>query len=188
MSLTGSRNTLIGYGAVLPNPGADNQVVVGSAADTVYIGGAAGLVVNQATGVQLPAAGPLIVNLSAGSVGLPLVSSGADNPPRWQPTPVTVTASTYLIPSAPVAGLYVVNHPGGLTTFTLPALSADSSFIGNCLVIKAITAATVTVAGPGTITQGIDPVSSISMSAGDVAEFISSATTWYIVSQNREFS
>jgi len=184
MSLTGSRNTLIGYGAVLPNPGADNQVVVGSAADTVYIGGTAGLIVNQATGVQLPAAGPLIVNFSEGSAGLPLVSNGPDLPPYWQPIPVTVRSTTTI--NSPVAGLYVINSLDHVV-LTLPALGAGSSFIGNSLVIKARSSATINVAGSGTITQGIGPVSSISMSAGDVAEFISSATTWYIVSQNRAF-
>lgn len=185
MSLTGSHNTLIGYGAVLPNPGADNQVVVGSAADTVYIGGSAGLIVNQATGVQLPAAGPLIVNFSEGSAGLPLVSNGPNLPPYWQPTPVTVGSTSSI--SSPVAGLYVIFAPNPVV-LTLPALGAGSSFIGNSLVIKARSNATINVAESGTITQGFTPVSSISMIAGDVAEFISSATTWYIVSQNREFS
>lgn len=67
MSISGSYNVVLGSNAAVPNPAASNQIAIGSAAATTYIGGpnalicsSTGLVMDAAT--TLTVCGPAVVH------------------------------------------------------------------------------------------------------------------------------
>ena len=89
MSITGSYNTLLGHGAILPNTAQSNQIAVGSAAATTYIGGPNSLVCSSTGLFMDPAAaltvcGPAAVygKLTAGAIQMKgeLQTGGAGSP------------------------------------------------------------------------------------------------------------
>ncbi|MEI6053496.1 MAG: hypothetical protein WCQ44_12400, partial [Opitutaceae bacterium] len=83
MSIAGSKNTLLGYGSVLPNPAASNQIVIGTALETTHFGGTGGVIVS-ASALSLSGNTSLTVSGNAGQAGQYLVSGGA-SAPYWGP-------------------------------------------------------------------------------------------------------
>jgi hypothetical protein len=85
MSINGNYNVLLGAGAQLPSAAASHQIVLGSSADTVYLGGAgtssAGGVIINSAGVTLSGVATFTVSGKTGALGQALTSAGAGRRP-----------------------------------------------------------------------------------------------------------
>lgn len=86
MSITGSRNTLLGYGAALPDTLASNQIVIGTQNETTFIGGGllGGLTISGSS-LTLVGNTTLTVSGNAGISGQFLISGGQSQPPLLGP-------------------------------------------------------------------------------------------------------
>jgi hypothetical protein len=81
MSIGGDYNIIIGSGSQLPIPNNDHQIVLGTSADTVYLGGAGtsstGGVIVKNTGITLSGVATFTVSGQIGVLGQALTSGGA---------------------------------------------------------------------------------------------------------------
>ena len=183
MSIAGSKNTLLGYGAVLPNPAASNQIVIGTASETTHFGGTGGLIVS-ASALTLSGNTSLTVSGNAGQAGQYLVSGGA-NAPYWGPKLPQLITNDYTLQN-PLSSMYTLSGPatdtGSYKTFTLP-----TGFAGASVSLKVIDSVSGIVAGSIVNLNQTSVIASLLMSPGDCGQYMSNGTNWYVVSANEEF-
>ena len=181
MSITGSKNTLLGYGAVLPNPAASNQIVIGTASETTHFGGTGGLIVS-ASALTLSGNTSLTVSGNAGQAGQYLVSGGA-NAPYWGPAATKIITSDYTL-QQPLSTLYELNGPGPANVnFTLP-----TGFDGASIAVKVINTVSGTINGNIVDSGLLTTLSFVYMSPGDEGQFISNGSNWYVFGSNQSFA
>lgn len=190
MSINGNYNVLLGAGAQLPSEAGSHQIVLGSSADTVYLGGAGassdgGVIINSA-GVTLSGVATFTVSGKTGALGQALTSAGAGAAPYWGP-PLPrelASAGTPLTLAAPLASLYTVT--GAIPwALTLP-LPAQATGTGTWLKNMANQDGTV---GSGVVTLGAtEPTKVVTMASGDGGYFESDGATWWVLSANRVFT
>ena len=185
MSIAGSKNTLLGYGAVLPNPAASNQIVIGTASETTHFGGTStgGLIVS-ANALTLSGNTSLTVSGNAGQAGQYLVSDGA-NASYWGPKLPQLITNDYTLQN-PLSSMYTLSGPatdtGSYKTFTLP-----TGFAGASVSLKVIDSVSGIVAGSIVNLNQTSVSASLLMSPGDCGQYTSNGTNWYVVSANEEF-
>ena len=124
-------------GVTGPTTPAGNPIVLGSASDTVYMGGAGGatptgITVTQ-TALSICGNTSLIIGGGAGSLGQAFSASGGSC--YWGPSG-PVTGQTTMV--APYSGLYVLTTGG---------LQLSSGYTGQTIRIKNATATTQTLTG-----------------------------------------
>ena len=141
MSISGSYNVVLGSNAAVPNPAASNQIAIGSAAATTYIGGpnalicsSTGLVMDAAT--TLTVCGPAVVHGkltasailmtgelqtggggagSPGAAGSLLVSAGPGAPPAWQVVVPGVTSVSGYTSTFTALGAFTPTAPATIS-------------------------------------------------------------------------
>ncbi|NBQ70426.1 MAG: hypothetical protein EBU46_16985, partial [Nitrosomonadaceae bacterium] len=189
MSITGSNNVLLGSGAQLPSAAGSHQIVLGAAADTVYLGGAgtssAGGVIIGAAGVTLSGVATFTVSGQTGALGQALTSGGAAAAPYWGPPlpQALASADTPLALAAPLAGLYSVTG-GTAWALSLP-LPAQATGTGTWL--KSMASAAGTVGGPVVTLGATAPTTVVTMAPGDGGYFESDGAAWWVLSANQAF-
>ena len=180
MSITGSKNTLLGYGAALPNPAASNQIVIGSQNATTYIGGGVtGGITISGSSLTLVGNTALTVSGNAGISGQFLVSGGAGSAPYWGPAlPGQLTGTSWTLAN-PLSNLYTVQG-SGTNSWNL-ALPDPATVDGTQLWVKNMASASGAVS-PSIVNQGSTgaPTSNVIMMQGDSASFLSDGTSWYV--------
>jgi len=176
---------LLGAGAVASlSTGGDNEVVLGGAADTVFMGGASG-VSFAANGITLGPTTELRLGSSAGTPWQVLRSGGPGAPPAWSPAaPVALAAAGSLLAiQPPLASQYTV---AGTSPWRL-ALPSPSATPYEGVWINANTAGSIgwvvaTVGAPS-------PSTRVNMAAGDSGYFMSDgASAWWAMYANRALS
>jgi len=177
MSIAGSKNTLIGYGASLPNPSASNQIVLGTQNETVYLGGAA-IMINSSA-LTLSGNTALTVSGKPGTAGQYLVSNG-NNTPYWgPPNPQTLlTANSPLSIVAPLSNMYTIS---GSTSWTLsmPTVTTGNIWFKN----MATTSGTITA--PSIVPLGSNQVvTSLPISTNESSYLTYNGTSWYELSNS----
>jgi len=122
------RNVLIGYGAALPEGVTHDAVVLGSAASTVYLGGAA--VSASAAALTLGGSTTLVAGGSAGTAGQILQSTGTGV--QWAAATAAVTAARTFTADETVSSSYSVYVYAGMATatLTLPAVGTSPTLVG----------------------------------------------------------
>jgi hypothetical protein len=204
MSIAGNFNVLVGKDARLPMPGRDNQIVIGTSGETIYLGGAgvssAGGVIVAASGITLSGTAVLTVSGNAGVLGQVLTSDGAASAPYWgPPLPVTlltsVGSSNAFVPRVPLASLYTVSGatpgPTALNANWSLTLPAPSSATGTGVWLKNAASASGTVATAGTAVVnlgGVEPHAAVVMQQGNSGLFQSDGTLWIVQSANTTFA
>jgi len=188
MSITGSYNTLIGSGATLPSPTTSNAFVLGTAANTVYMGGAQGGTTGVAvssTAITLKGSTALVVG-SAGLTGQTLLSGGPNAPPYWSPSPVTLEASPLdLTATTKPPSILILSNTGSAFMLYLPA----ANVLPNAqITIKNVSATqVVTVTSRSGVSNIVDlnattTTGSINIAAGASSLIASNGISWYVLS------
>ena len=190
MSINGNYNVLLGAGAQLPSAAGSHQIVLGSGADTVYLGGAgassAGGVIINSAGVTLSGVATFTVSGQTGALGQALTSAGAGAAPYWGPPLPRALASdgTPLALAAPLASLYSVT---GVTPWAL-SLPSPAQATGTGTWLKNMANQDGTV-GSGVVTLGAtEPTTVVTMAPGDSGYFESDGVTWWVLSANQAFT
>ena len=161
--------TIIGNGATLP-PGAQNKIMLGSPASTLYAAGPLGVTCTN-TAFTIPSAVGLSVDSSLGATGQVLTSAGTNLGLTWSgPIARTITATGAL--AAPLASLYV--STGGAHTATLPA-SAN----GITVYFKNLATGALTIASTGPIyARGTLSNAPIVVPVGGQVGLVNDGTNW----------
>jgi len=182
MALSGSKNTLIGYGAVLPSNSASNQIVIGTQNETVYFGGAGnsnggGLFINS-TALSLSGNTSLTVSGKSGSVGQYLVSNGPSAAPYWGPPNPRQFTSDFTV-AQPISSLYVLeNNANPSVLFKLPAPMASQAPI---YVKNNTNTSALTVSGLNLIAQGTTNVTASGiLGFGGSLQCMSDGYNWFV--------
>ena len=183
----GSYNVLIGHGANVPTGKSDNNIVLGTAAETVYMGGAqngTGVLISSGA-LTLNSATTLVAGGSAGSQGQTLLSGGSGAAPYWCPASVTITAATYTVPSKPAA-FYIVGAAAPAVTISLPTgltngfITIKNYSANICTVQTDGVASTIVALGATT------PSATATIASGASAQLASVVTggntLWYVIS------
>ena len=190
MSINGNYNVLLGAGARLPSEAGSHQIVLGSSADTVYLGGAgtssAGGVIINSAGVTLSGVATFTVSGKTGALGQALTSAGAGAAPYWGPPLPRALASdgTPLTLTAPLASIYTVTGaiPWALT-LPPPALAT-----GTGTWLKSMTAGFSGTVGGNVVSLGeVAPATNVTMVGGDGGYFESDGVAWWVLSANQRF-
>ena len=181
----GNNNVLIGKGVTVPVGKSDNSIVLGTAAETVYMGGA-----QSGTGVQissgaltLNSATTLVVSSSAGAQGQALLSGGSAASPYWSPAPVTITSTPYSVPSKPAA-FYIISDSAPAVTVSLPnglsnGFITIKNYSANMCTVQTISPASIVQLGAtglsvsGPIASGASAQLASVVTGGD--------TIWYVI-------
>ena len=180
-TIAGSRNTLLGYGAALPNAAASNQIVIGTQAETTYIAtGAGGGVVISQSALTLSGNTALTVSGNAGTAGQYMVSGGTGQAPYWGPkAPQSLTGVSWTLAN-PLSNLYTIQG-SGTNSWNL-ALPGPAAAAGSSIWVKNMASASGAVS-PSIVNQdSTDVVSNVMMLQGDSASFLSDGASWYVVS------
>lgn len=190
MSITGSYNTLIGSGATLPVGKSDHSFVLGSAANTVYMGGAqggtTGVAVSSAS-ITLQGSTALVVG-SAGATGQTLLSGGPGAPPYWSPSPVTSEASPLdLTATTKPPSILILSNTGSAFMLYLPVASALPNAQLTIKNASATQLVTVTNRSNAPVITIVDlnattTTGSINIAAGVSSMIASNGTSWYVLS------
>ena len=182
MALSGSKNTLIGYGAALPSNSASNQIVIGTAAETVYFGGAgnsggSGLFINSSS-LTLSGNTALTVSGKVGAAGQYLVSNGPSAAPYWGPPNPRQFTSDFTV-AQPISSLYVLeNNANPAVLFKLPAPMASQAPI---YVKNNTNTSALTVSGLNLIAQGTTNVTASGIIGfGGSLQCMSDGYNWYV--------
>ena len=179
MSLTGSRNTVIGNGARPPTTNASDTVSVGSSSSHVYLAGATDAQGVSCTNSALYLTGTsLNIGGSTGTAGQVVTSTGTGI--QWGSAQTSVAVNADLSPAAPLAPLYVCNSAGyAPVTLTLPAPSTAAGAIVQVKNLapnapfKATSTAQVVPSG-GTTASDPDP-----LGTGGNCTLACDGTSWY---------
>lgn len=184
-TVPGSYNVLIGNGVTVPVSKPDNNIVLGTATETVYMGGA-----QSGTGVQissgaltLNSATTLVVSSSAGSQGQALLSGGSAASPYWCPAPVTITTTPYTVESKPAA-FYIIGTAAPAVTVSLPnglsnGFITIKNYSANLCTVQTISPASIVKLGAtglsvsGPIASGASAQLASVVTGGD--------TIWYVI-------
>ena len=182
MALSGSKNALIGYGAALPSNSASNQIVIGTAAETVYFGGAgnsggSGLFINSSS-LTLSGNTALTVSGKVGAAGQYLVSNGPSAAPYWGPPNPRQFTSDFTV-AQPISSLYVLeNNANPAVLFKLPAPMASQAPI---YVKNNTNTSALTVSGLNLIAQGTTNVTASGIIGfGGSLQCMSDGYNWYV--------
>ena len=188
MSITGSRNTLLGYGTALPDTLASNQIVIGTQNETTFIGGGllGGLTISGSS-LTLVGNTSLTVSGNAGISGQFLISGGQSQAPYWGPKFPQLIMDNYTL-SQPISNLYTLsgptaNSPSEYKIFTLPP-----GFAGASTSLKIIDSVSGKVSGSIINLNAITPVTGVIMSPGDSGTYVSDGTNWFITQANESFT
>lgn len=179
--MLGSYNTLIGRGASLPASVSSNAFVLGSAATTVYMGGAqsgqSGIAVSGA-GLTFYGAASIAVGAApaVGQRGQTLMSGGAGAAPYWSPAPVTLTSSYTVV--SPVASLYIVAN----NTVTPITVSLPTGFPNAQIDVKNMSEYTCTLSGQIVALNATSSSTSALVPSGASSQLASDGPLWYVVS------
>ena len=182
MSISGNNNVLLGAGAALPTGVTSNAVVLGSAASTVYLGGAAvsasPTTLALAAGVRLQAgANPGVENQVLKSTGSSIqwanAAIAANSSYQSNPWNVQAGYTTYVVPS----NATVTPTP----TLTLPAANT-TALIGVLLSVKNVSLVPLTISGTGLVAvNSRDVISSASIGSGGSCSLASDGTNWFML-------
>lgn len=176
--MAASYNTLIGANAGLPPGVTSHAFVLGSAAESVYMGGAQGGgtgVLVTSSGLSLLGAAGISLSGSAGAPGQTLLSGGPAAAPYWSPAPVTLTASAALGPRP--APFYIIAADSPAITISLPSglPNAEVSF-------KNMSSYDCTLSGAVVPLYAFASVSSDRVTAsGGSALYASDGSLWYAI-------
>ena len=183
MSITGSKNTVIGYGASLPNPNASNQIVLGTQNETVYLGGAGntgggGIIINSSA-LTLSGNTTLTVSGKPGIAGQYFVSNG-NNTPYWgPPNPQTLlSANTPLSIVAPLSNMYIIS---GSTNWelTMPTVTTGNIWFKNMATTSGtINASSIVRLGSNQV------VTSLPIATNESSYLTYTGNSWYELSNS----
>jgi len=180
MSITGSYNTLLGPGAVLPSPAGNHQFVVGGPLITTYFA-YSGESVATASGILFSANSFVIggrtalsaSGASTGAAGDALYSAGANAPPYWAAAPAAGTAVRFGTSTAPALASVYTATAAGLTLTLPPPLSGAKT------IVKNMSAGALTVVAPVVPVSTTAVVANITIGTGAAAGLIADSATWY---------
>ena len=188
-TIAGSKNTLLGYGAALPNAAASNQIVIGTQAETTYIAtGAGGGVIISQSALTLSGNTSLTVSGNAGTAGQYMVSGGTGQAPYWGPkAPQSLTGVNWTL-AKPLSNLYTVQGDGNVEHQWSLTLPTAASAAGSSIWLKNMATASGTV-GTSIVNEGAtEAVEALLMSPGDSGNVESDGTNWYVLSANQAFA
>ena len=182
MSITGNNNCLIGAGATLPNNG-NNQVVVGSAISTVFLGGSA--VKASASELTLGNTVMLKARDSAGTLNQVLKSTGSGiewasvaNPASTNFTSTTVSAAyTTYICTAP-------DSASPTLTLLAPTDPTMQSLKGVQLAVKNMSINQLTISSQSEVIVVVNtrtPLNTINIGSGGSCILFSNGTYWFML-------
>ena len=179
------RNVLIGYGAALPEGVTHDAVVLGSAASTVYLGGAA--VSASAAALTLGGSTTLVAGGSAGTAGQILQSTGTGV--QWAAATAAVTAARTFTADETVSSSYSVYVYAGMATatLTLPAVGTSPALVGVALSIKNTSLSELTVSGAALMAPNSTAVvATAPLASGASCQIVSDGTNWLILDASGE--
>ena len=172
--------------AALPDPSRSRQVVIGTADDVVFFGGA-GVGANGASaaaaGVALPGGATLSLGATSGAPGVTgqvLTSGGAGVTPFWGNFTFTITpvANGAYTLGAPFAPLYVFDGAATSWSVALPNLAPGARFwLKNYAGAGSVTTAAVPVGGTTAIAGFVISTNSSTL-------FVCDGALWYIVASS----
>lgn len=182
MSITGNNNCLIGAGATLPNNG-NNQVVIGSAISTVFLGGSA--VKASASELTLGNTVMLKARDSAGTLNQVLKSTGSGiewasvaNPASTNFTSTTVSAAyTTYICTAP-------DSASPTLTLLAPTDPTMQSLKGVQLAVKNMSINQLTISSQSAVIVVVNtrnPLNTINIGSGGSCILFSNGTYWFML-------
>ena len=161
--------------AALPDPSRSRQVVIGTADDVVFFGGAganATGVMASAAGVSLAAAATITASGETGALGQIFTSDGGA--PYWATRTQILESGAGLTLSRPLAQLYSVYGPTSWD-LTLPAASS----VGEQFWLKNYAPPGVVSAGNALVPLGATAPGNVSMSTGQSSAYLCDGQLWY---------
>ena len=185
-TIAGSKNTLLGYGAALPNAAASNQIVIGTQAETTHIAGG-GVIISQSA-LTLSGNTALTVSGNAGAAGQYMVTGGAGQAPYWGPkAPQSLTGVSWTLAN-PLSNLYKIQGDGNVEHEWSLTLPSAASAAGSSIWLKNMATASGII-GASIVNEGAaGAVGPLLMSPGDSGNVESNGTNWYVLSSNQKFA
>ena len=185
-TIAGSKNTLLGYGAALPNAAASNQIVIGTQAETTHIAGG-GVIISQSA-LTLSGNTALTVSGNAGAAGQYMVTGGAGQAPYWGPkAPQSLTGVSWTLAN-PLSNLYKIQGDGNVEHEWSLTLPSAASAAGSSIWLKNMATASGII-GASIVNEGAaGAVEALLMSPGDSGNVESDGTNWYVLSANQAFA